>query len=395
MSERSHSGWGVVALSHAGSELMSVTVFPEDLTSRDAPPSTIVAVDDVATNLEVYSRVLKRLPNVRIVCFTSSASGLEWCRQNDFDVLLLDYQMPAPNGLEFAKRLRKMPGKIDIPILMITGAAELEVRHTAIEIGVSDFFLKPIDPIEFLARAKNLLLLRARGRYLQDQTTWLNIEVQRAIDNVVGREEETIDRLTRATEYRDATIGQHLVRMSLYASRLAASMGLSSDDQRLIHLAAPLHDIGKVAIPDHVLLKSGPLTDEERKIVERHPLDGHDILKDSKSSLLQLGAEITLTHHEWWDGSGYPMKLAGENIPLAGRIVGLCDVFDALVSLRPHKQPWSFVDAVGYIESRNGTQFDPTVVSAFKHVTSDFITIKNDNPDDTRNDTIRFSASAS
>lgn len=374
---------------------MSVTVFPEDLSSRDAPPSTIVSVDDVATNLEVYSRVLKRLPNVRIVSFTSSASGLEWCRQNDFDLLLLDFQMPPPNGLEFTRRLRKMPGKDDIPILMITGTQELEVRHTAIDLGVSDFFLKPIDPIEFLARAKNLLLLRARGRYLLDRTTWLNMEVQRAIETVVGREEETIDRLTRATEYRDATIGSHLVRMSLYASRLAASMGLSSDDQRLIHLAAPLHDIGKVAIPDHILLKAGALSDEERAIVQRHPLDGHDILSQSKSNLLQLGAEITLSHHEWWDGSGYPMKLAGENIPLAARIVGLCDVFDALVSVRPHKQPWSFVDTVGYIESRSGTQFDPTVISAFKHVASDFITIKNENPDDARNDTIKFSASAS
>jgi len=374
---------------------MSVLVFPENLGSRDAPPSTIVAVDDVATNLEVYSRVLKRLPNVRIVSFTSSAGGLDWCRHNDFDLLLLDFQMPPPNGLEFTRRLRKMPGKEDLPILMITSTQELEIRYKAIELGVSDFFLKPIDPVEFLARAKNLLLLRARGRYLLDQTVWLNMEVQRATEAIVGREEETIDRLTRATEYRDATIGKHLIRMSKYAGRLAVALDLSEEERRLIHLAAPLHDIGKVATPDNILLKPGPLTDGERKIIEHHPLDGYAILRKSKSKLLQLGAEITLTHHEWWDGSGYPRKLAGEDIPLSGRIVGLCDVFDALLSQRPHKEPWPFIETVQYIESRSGTQFDPAIVSAFGNIASDFIAIKNENPDDVRDDTINYSTSAS
>ena len=374
---------------------MSVLIFPENLATRDAPPSTIVAVDDVATNLEVYSRVLKRLPGVRIVSFTSSSSALEWCRKNDFDLLLLDYQMPPPNGIEFTRRLRKMPGKNDIPILMITSTQELQVRYQALEVGVNDFFLKPIDPIEFLARAKNLLLLRARGRYLLDQAGWLNTEVQRATETIVGREEETIDRLVRTTEYRDATIGKHLVRMSLYAGRLAAALDLTAEDQRLIHLAAPLHDIGKVAVPEQILLKPGPLSPEERAVIERHPVDGHEILRGCKSRLMQLASEITLTHHEWWDGSGYPHKIAGEDIPLAGRIVAVCDVFDALISVRPHKQAWNLVDIMRYIESRSGTQFDPTIIAAFGSVATDFISIKNDNPDDSRDDTIKFSASAS
>ena len=360
----------------------AVGAFPENFGHKDAPPSTVVAVDDVAVNLELYSRVLKRLPNVRIVSFTSSSGALEWCRKNDHDLLLIDFHMPPPNGLEFVTRIRKVPGKGDIPIVMITVAQEKEIRYHAIQLGVNDFLIKPIDPIEFLARVKNLLILRDRGRRLQDHASWLQQEVERAIGDISGREEETIDRLTRAAEWRDRTTGKHIIRVSHYAAKLATALGLSNDDVHLMRLAAPMHDLGKVATPDHILLKPGPLTDEERKIIHEHVLAGADILRDSKSSLLQLGAEIAISHHERWDGTGYPHGLSGDSIPLSGRMVAICDVFDALVSVRPYKQAWSNVDAARYIESGSGTQFDPMIVSAFGRVCQDFVAIKHEYEDE-------------
>jgi putative two-component system response regulator len=349
------------------------SIFPENLLQQDAPASTIVAVDDVAVNLEVYQRVLKRLPNMRIVSFSSSAKGLEWCRQNDFDLLLLDYHMPAPNGIEFVTQLRKLPEKADIPVVMITVAQESEIRRTALERGVNDFFIKPIDPVEFLARAKNLLLLRARGRYLSDQVAWLTKTIEDAVATITGREEETIDRLTQAARYRDRTIGRHLVRVARGTSHLAFALGQESDERHLLGLAAMMHDIGQISTPSTILQKTGPLTPEERLIVQQHPIDGHAILGRSSSQLLQLAAEIALTHHERWDGSGYPNRLVGEAIPLAGRITAVCEVYDALVSIRPHRPAWRFVEAAKFIEAGSGTLFDPMVVSAFCRVASDFV----------------------
>jgi putative two-component system response regulator len=357
------------------------SVFPENLSHKDVPPGTIVAVDDVAVNLELYGRVLKRLPNVRVVSFTSSAEALEWSKKNNFDLLLIDFHMPPPNGLEFVQRMRRFPGRGDIPVVMITVAQEKEIRYHAIQLGVNDFLIKPIDPIEFLARVKNLLLLRDRGRNLLDRAAWLAKEVERATGDIVGREEETIDRLVHATEYRDQTTGAHIVRVAHYAERLAAELGLSTDDQHLIRLAAPMHDVGKVATPDQILLKPSELTLEERREVQLHVHAGYDILRDSKSKLLQLAAEIALSHHERWDGAGYPHGLSGDSIPLSGRIVAVCDVYDALVSVRPYKEAWSSVEAAKYIEAGSGTQFDPMVVAAFNAVAGDFVTIKHDYPD--------------
>jgi putative two-component system response regulator len=265
--------------------------------------------------------------------------------------------------------------------VMITVAQEKEIRYHAIQLGVNDFLIKPIDPIEFLARVKNLLLLRARGKDLLDRASWLAKEVERTTGDIVGREEETIDRLVRAAEYRDKTTGGHIQRVAHYAERLARELGLSVDDQRLIRLAAPMHDVGKVATPDGILLKPATLTPEERRTVQQHVIEGYDILRESKSKLLQLAAEIALSHHERWDGAGYPHGLSRDSIALSGRIVAVCDVYDALVSARPYKQPWTFVDAAHYIESGSGTQFDPMVVAAFQAVAHDFVTIKHEYPD--------------
>jgi putative nucleotidyltransferase with HDIG domain len=228
---------------------------------------------------------------------------------------------------------------------------------------------------------KNLLLLRARGKDLLDRASWLAKEVERTTGDIVGREEETIDRLVRAAEYRDKTTGGHIQRVAHYAERLARELGLSADDQRLIRLAAPMHDVGKVATPDGILLKPATLTPEERRTVQQHVIEGYDILRESKSKLLQLAAEIALSHHERWDGAGYPHGLSRDSIALSGRIVAVCDVYDALVSARPYKQPWTFVDAAHYIESGSGTQFDPMVVAAFQAVAHDFVTIKHEYPD--------------
>jgi response regulator RpfG family c-di-GMP phosphodiesterase len=358
------------------------SIFPENLLQEDAPASTIVAVDDVAMNLEIYQHVLQRLPNMRIVSFSSSASGLDWCKKNDFDLLLVDYHMPSPNGIEFVDHLRKLPTKTDIPIIMITVAQESDIRRNALDRGVSDFFIKPIDPVEFLARAKNLLLLRARGRYLHDQVGWLSNEIQNAIATITGREEETIERLTQAVRYRDRTLGKHLLRVSRAASHLGFTLGMEAKDRRLLGLAAMMHDVGHISTPSAILQKKQPLTQEERLIVQEHASVGYDILADSSAELLQLGAEIALSHHERWDGTGYPNGLAGEDISLPARIVAVCDVYEALVSARPHRPAMTFVEAARLIESGSGTQFDPSVVDAFRKVASDFIGLTTQYPDD-------------
>ena len=327
--------------------------------------TTIAIVDDAPLNLQVYERILQQIAEVQIKSFSSSMVALQWISENDLDLLITDFRMPALNGLELVELFRATPGKNDIPVVMITSTRDKEVRYQALKLGVDDFLEKPADPVEFLVRARNLLKLRDRSRKLADRAEWLAEEVRRATSAIVSREQETIHRLTRATEYRDNETKNHIVRMGHYARLLGAAMGLSTERQELLFLAAPMHDVGKVAIPDRILLKAGKLTPEEWEIMKTHALKGYEILKGSDSVLVRLGAEIAAAHHEKFDGSGYPNGLAGEAIPLAGRICAVADVFDALMSVRPYKPAWSLPDTIEALKRGRGSHFDPPLVDAF------------------------------
>ncbi|GAC1420791.1 MAG: two-component system response regulator [Candidatus Velthaea sp.] len=340
-------------------------------------------VDDARTNLFIYEKIVSRLPEVTSHSFDSSLRALEWCAAVEPDLLVVDYKMPAPNGLEFIEHYRNARPGSTTPIVMITNESDRDVRHKALELGASDFLNKPIDPIELLARVRNLLALRQSQHKLADHAAWLAHEVDLATAEISAREVETIHRLMRAAEFRDNETGMHLVRLGHYSKAIAAELRLGAKIERGLLLAAPMHDIGKVSTPDTVLLKRGPLDAAEWEIMRRHTTAGHDILKDSKSEVLQLAAEIAHTHHEKFDGTGYPRQLRGAQIPLGGRICSIADVFDALTSVRPYKPAWPVDDAMALIRRKSGTHFDPVLVSTFEKIQPEIEAIRNRFGDET------------
>jgi putative two-component system response regulator len=347
----------------------------------------VLAVDDSDINLAVYRGVLSRLSEVDVVAHSSPSTALEWARTHVPDVIVLDYHMPEIDGLEFIRRFRQLPSAEHALIVMVTADSERDVRHRALESGANDFLTKPIDRTEFTARLRNLLALAKSRRQLADRAAWLREEVERATSALVAREIETIARLTRAAEFRDDVTGMHVIRVGHMCAALGRAAGLSEEDCNKLLLAAPMHDIGKVATPDDILLKPGPLTAAEFEIMKQHTTAGYEILKGSESEMLQWAADIALTHHERYDGAGYPRRLAGHAIPLCGRLCSVVDVFDALTSQRPYKEPWPIDRAAATIVAASGTQFDPEIVALFDESLAAIVAIKqefSDTPDHAR-----------
>jgi len=326
----------------------------------------IAIVDDNPVNLKLMESLVKRAnPEYQPHTFQDSADGLAWCLSNVIDLLVVDYMMPAPDGLEFIRRYRERTENADIPVLMITADHEKETRYAALEAGANDFLTKPIDNVEFRARLRNMMALRRNQKALADRAAWLAEKVAEATSEILDREHEMISRLSRAAEFRDPETGAHIQRMSNYSHLIAMQLRLPQVEQELILRAAPMHDIGKIAIPDHILLKPGRLDDAELTIMKTHAQKGYEILRGSRSNLLDVAAVIAHSHHEKFDGSGYPRGLKGENIPLHGRIVAVADVFDALTTERPYKHAWELDRAVEFLHAGAGSHFDPLCVAAF------------------------------
>ena len=324
----------------------------------------ILIVDDTALNLQLLVTIANRLENCEAHGFTDPMAALEWLAHNPVGLVVVDYMMPQLDGLEFIARVRGMPASRSMPIVMITANEDKDICYQALETGASDFLPKPVDPLEFLARAKHMLALNAAQRALADRAAWLAAEVERATAEIRSRERETLMYLAKAAEYRDGTTGSHIQRMAHYAQLIAKGLGLDAAHQELVVDASAMHDIGKVAIPDRILLKGGKLDPDEFEIMKKHATYGYELLRDSQSRVLQAGAEIALSHHEKFDGSGYPQGLAGEAIPLNGRIVAVADVFDALTSERPYKKAWTVEAAAEHLRACAGTHFDPRCVDA-------------------------------
>lgn len=325
----------------------------------------VLIVDDEQSNLSLCSHMLKAIDDVMPVEIFSSVKALDWCKRNDPDLVLLDYMMPEMDGLQFLQAFRELPGKREIPVIMLTADIQTAVRNKALQMGVNDFLTKPVNIIELRARIMNLLALRKAQLQLAHRADWLAEEVKKSTQELVARERDVIHRLSRAAEYRDPETGAHLLRMANYSRLIATNLNLSEAEQNLIQDAAPMHDIGKVGIPDSILLKPGRLTDDEMTIMRTHAQIGADILQGSASLLLQAAAKNALTHHEKYDGSGYPNGLQAEQIPLYGRIIAVADVFDALTSTRPYKQAWEIDRATALIRDGVGKHFDPVCVHAF------------------------------
>jgi putative two-component system response regulator len=320
-----------------------------------------LVIDDNPTNLMLLKHRLIKLDDCEVVTMDSAVEALVWCESNIPDVVFTDYMMPEVDGLEFIRRLRQKDEMREVPVVVVTTADVKEIRQKALELGAIDFLTKPVDGHELMARARNLLALRKSQLTLHDRAA-----------------EELVMRLSKAAEFRDPETGAHIERMARFSGMIAKRLGMSQEDAERLELAAPMHDVGKVGIPDMILLKPDRLTEMEFSIMKQHAKLGWEILKNSSSRLVRLAAEIALSHHEKFDGNGYPAGLAGQNIPLSGRIVAVADVYDALTSTRPYKQPWPVDKAVSFLREQSGRHFDPACVEAFLDVMDQVLKVMDD-----------------
>lgn len=325
-----------------------------------------LVVDDQSTGRKILAEILLSIESdLNVVTCADPREALGYARTQAPDLILTDYRMPEMDGVELIKHLRSTPGCGDVPIVVITVVGDKSVRYDALNAGATDFLTRPLDQIECRSRCRNLLMLRRQQNIIQDRAEWLERQVQMATHQILLRERETLLRLAKAGEYRDQDTGNHVLRMASYSRLIAEYLGLPGADCDEIEFAAPMHDIGKIGVPDHILLKQGKLGSEEWALMKTHTTIGRDILSGSDSRYIQMGSVIALNHHEKFDGSGYPNGLIGEAIPLQARIVAVADVYDALRSHRPYKPAWSRQDAVQYIADQSGRHFDPQCVEAF------------------------------
>ena len=352
----------------------------DDLLSPDGAaavrPMDVVIVDDSPVMVALLKKLVATLPEFRAIGFTSATEALEWCAAHDPDLVIVDYLMPHLNGLQFTERFRRLEGKTHTPLLMLTATSDRELRYRALQLGINDFLNKPFDHVELHARARNMLALRAGQKKLASHALLLADEVARATREIAARERETLICMGRAAEHRDSEMHEHVKRMSHYTQLIARGLGLGAQECELLLLASTLHDIGKIGIPDHILLKAGPLTPEEFEVMKQHTVIGERILAHSASSILRTGAQIAIAHHEKFDGSGYPYGIAGTDIPLYGRIVAVADVFDALTSDRPYKRGWEVNRACDLIRESSGGHFDPECVAAFFTVVEEVLEVR-------------------
>jgi two-component system response regulator RpfG len=328
--------------------------------------ATVLVIDDQATSRQILTQIVRSIDDsLEIKSFDSAQPALNWLSDKPADLILTDYKMPGMNGIEFLEAARAIPQLHNAPIVMITSHEQSEIRYQALELGATDFINKPIDHIECSARFRNLLQLQRQRLIIEDRANWLEEQVRASTHAIRVREHETLLRLAKAGEYRDEETGNHVIRMARFARVIAETLGIDETECESIELSAPMHDIGKIGIPDHILLKPGKLTVEEFDIIKQHTVIGYEILRDSPSKYLRMGADIALGHHEKYDGSGYPQGLKGEDIPLPARIVAVADVFDALTSRRCYKPAWRDQDVLNLILSESGKHFDPQCIDAF------------------------------
>jgi putative two-component system response regulator len=326
----------------------------------------ILVVDDEPANVRVLERFLSRWGYENVASTTDSSQVVALVEQQPPNLILLDLIMPHPDGFEVMKLLsERYTGWAPVPLLVLTADLSAATREQALTRGASDFLTKPFDRTEVRLRVRNLLRTQLLGLKLEHHNELLEqriLERTRALEHA---RQETLFRLALAGEFRDDQTREHAQRVGRTAALLAAELGLADEEVQLIERAAPLHDIGKLAVPDAILLKLGRLTGDECEVMKGHTLGGAQLLAGSTSEVLQCGEVVARTHHERWDGGGYPYGLAGEAIPLSGRLVAVADTFDALTHERPYKRAWSLERAVDEVRRVAGSQLDPDVVQAF------------------------------
>ncbi|MBY5921781.1 two-component system response regulator [Ferrimonas balearica] len=317
---------------------------------------TLLVVDDTPENIDVLVGILKAEYHIKVAL--NGPTALKIVQQSPPDLILLDIMMPEMDGLEVCRRLKSQPLTSPIPVIFVTALGEVADEAAGLAVGAVDYLTKPVNAAIVRARVKTHLALYNQAQHLENLVRSRTKELEQARLHVVQC-------LGRAAEYKDNETGLHVIRMSHYAERLARAAGLPEHFCQVLLHAAPMHDIGKIGIPDNILKKEARLDNQEWDVMRTHPDLGAKILGDLETELMQMATTIALTHHERWDGEGYPQGLKGEDIPIEGRIVAIADVFDALTSRRPYKEAWTIDDTLAQMASERGQQFDPHLVDLF------------------------------
>lgn len=335
--------------------------------SSDICETKFLIIDDNPANVLVLEKLLVIIgyKKENIIKTTDSRSAISLYQENLPDLILLDLQMPYIDGFQILEELHKISKDEFLSVVIITAQNERENHIKALSLGARDFIGKPFDHTEVSIRIKNLLEMKKMHRQIKDYAEHLEIKVLERTKEIEEIQFDFIKRLLRVAEFRDNGTGTHIQRIGLYSRLLAEKLGMSSLYCDLLEHASMMHDIGKIAIPDNIVLKPSKLNSEEWLTMKLHSEKGALILNGSQYKLLQLAEEIALTHHEKWDGTGYPRGLKGNEIPLSGRITAICDVFDALVSKRPYKDSWTIEEAVKEIKKNSNLHFDSKIVDVF------------------------------
>ena len=349
----------------------------------------ILVIEDDPMNNRLLVAILTRLGYIVDAAF-DGVSGLEKVESSPPDLILLDLNLPRMDGYEVARRLKHSDKTKIIPIVVVSSFAEVENRIKALEAGADDFLSKPVDQVELRARVQSLLKVKVYNDYmvnyqktLEDEVNQRTHQLRQAFDELKNATEkirqaslDTTIRLAQAAEYKDEETGGHIKRMGYYAAAIAKAMSLSPQDIEAILYAAPMHDVGKIGIPDRILLKPGSLDEEEWKVMRQHTSIGGNILSGSDSHVIQMAEQIALSHHEKWDGSGYPKGFKGLEIPVWGRICAIADVFDALTTKRPYKKALSVEHSLDILDKSRGTHFDPDVFDVFFSIKEEILSIR-------------------
>ena len=343
---------------------------------EDILDSKILVVDDEESNAKLLEYLLMRNGYRSVRWTTDSREALKIYQEFRPDLVLLDLEMPHMDGIEVMEKLQEIEREIYPSIVVITANNNDDVRIRSLASGAMDFLAKPFNGVEVVARINNILNVRQLHNRVNHQNKILDQKIRERTRELTDSRLEIVQRLSRAAECRDNETGMHVIRMSRYSYLLAEAMGLSINQCELLQHASPMHDIGKIGIPDSILLKPGKLNATEWEIMKSHSEIGGQILSGSGSNLLQMAESIAYTHHEKWDGSGYPHGLKGEDIPLEGRIVAICDVFDALTTGRPYKKAWPVEKAVQELKDNSGISFDPLLVNKFIEILPQILKVK-------------------